>query len=181
MNADPNKDTGVLAACATPACMPQDGMLVPSVTHARYSAVSLAILPWKEALCIPLSPNAQGLHSYLCHPRQPDRRPAVALNAQRFWIHAYSNPRTHETGLCVPLPHLPGPLGFVWRFWRRRILFHIKININGQNAKVDEFQRPSLRLQREFKFAFTVLDQVLSPPLGAHPLWFIYLLLFSGF
>lgn len=113
MNADPNKDTRVLAACATPACLPQDGMLVPGVTYARFSAVSLAILPWKEDLCIPLSPSAQGLHSYLCHPRQPDRQPAVALNAQRFWIRAYSNPRTHETGLCVPLPHLPEALGFV--------------------------------------------------------------------
>lgn len=44
--------------------------------------------------------------------------------------------------------------------------FHIKININGQNATLDEFQRASLKLQKEFKFAFAVLDQVLSPPLG---------------
>lgn len=44
--------------------------------------------------------------------------------------------------------------------------FHIKININGQNAKLDEFQRPSIRLQRDFKFAFAVLDEVHRPPLG---------------
>ena len=111
--------------------------------------------------------SAPGVYNLSPSPGREMGQPAVALNAWRFWIPAYFNSKIHETGLCVSLPHLPGTLGFCLKILENKEYhFHIKININGQNATLDEFQRASLKLQKEFKFAFAVLDQVLSPPLG---------------
>lgn len=110
---------------------------------------------------------APGVYNLSPSPGREMGQPAVALNAWRFWIPAYFNSKIRETGLCVSLPHLPGTLGFCLKILENKEYhFHIKININGQNATLDEFQRASLKLQKEFKFAFAVLDQVLSPPLG---------------
>lgn len=56
------------------------------------------------------------------HPWQLDHQPAATVNTCRFWILDYSSPWAYETRLCAPLPHLPGALGFIWKFGRERIL-----------------------------------------------------------
>ena len=76
-----------------------------------------------------------------------------------------STPRYMKLGYVFPCHTFREHCVFVWRFWRTKSIIFI-LNINGQNATLDEFQRASLKLQKEFKFAFAVLDQVLSPPLG---------------
>jgi hypothetical protein len=66
------------------------------------------------------------------------------------------------------MPHLPGVLDLIWRFLEKENHhFHNKININRQNARLDEFQRPGLMLQRDFLLAFAVLDPALRPPVGS--------------
>lgn len=132
-------------------------------------------------------PEPEVCTSCLCHTGQQDHQPTVALNVHRFWIPDYLYPRTYETGLCVPCHTFLEHWVLFEILEEKEYYFHIKININGKNAHwmhLDEFQRRSIKLQRDFKLAFAVLDQVFRPPLGYSfaVLWVVsivlYLLLF---
>ena len=155
----------VLAAGVTPACWPQDGLsycdlckVLCSVSGhpplERSPSASLSH-PTPGVYSLSLSPTAERWSASSCS-KCMEILDTCLFQLQDKWNWAMCFPATPSwnTGFCLKILE------------DKEYHFHIKININGQNATLDEFQRASLKLQKEFKFAFAVLDQVLSPPLG---------------
>lgn len=159
----------ILAPQETPMCVPPDGTLFSSVTYERNSAVSLTILLKRCSLPSLCHPEPRIYSCCLCHPGQPDPQPAVPLNAHILDTWLCKSLDTGNWVMCSPAPPSRSTGFHLKILEEEEYYFHIKINTNGQNARwmnLDEFQRPSIRLQRDFKLTFAVLDQVLRAPLG---------------
>lgn len=155
----------VLAAGVTPACWPQDGLyycdlckVLCSVSgHPPLERSPSASLyhPVLGVYSLSLSPTAERWSASSCSKCMEVLDTSLfQLQDTWNWAMCFLATPSWNTGFCFKILE------------DKEYHFHIKININGQNATLDEFQRASLKLQKEFKFAFAVLDQVLSPPLG---------------